>query len=397
MNIPFFNKSASKDKAKEQKAEEKFQKKMSLTGDDIGRLSQNAGSVAAMFKEVKKDPDERIMLAAGIAGFACHQAVKYNKENFVVTGMDDGSKFFFGDAVNFYLIENPYSVMNFLFGYYKSKNISEQLPDIHRMAEKGVKNISDSSFKLSNRFDPSDVYKMVQECWEGIYKNMTVRFCRTADEWPVLYAIVLQKVLMDIDKTADVLFNMAAECAMYLSKMDDSSIRKKTVMEERGEELVYSFYSNGVKIKLDNHDEQFIHSSIDIIRGFFKENKIAFSVENCNDEFSKIFEFKMLIKNEPVTVWIKLDLKPRLCTIAFFLPFSFDMKRMDQLCVEICKMNFGRKIGSIQLDPDNGSVIARASFPCAVGLDRENFLMTFMSNMNTLRDQMDELKKFSNK
>ena len=51
----------------------------------------------------------------------------------------------------------------------------------------------------------------------------------------------------------------------------------------------------------------------------------------------------------------------------------------------------------LQLDPDNGSVIARASFPCAVGLDRENFLMTFMSNMNTLRDQMDELKKFSNK
>lgn len=392
MAFSFFN----KNKSQGEESTSTFHKETLLTDFDIQRLAGDAGRIVAMFEEVKKNPEERLMLAAGMAGYACHQAVKENKEPLIFTETKDGKKFFFGDAVNFYLLENPYSVLNLLSGYYKNKTDKEvSSSDIKKFVSQGINNIADKDFLLAKRFHPSDIYQMVFDCWHGIYDNMTSRYCKTADEWSVLYAIVLQNILNHMDGKPEQLFNKAVECALYLSKMDYTSIRKKEVLEQHGEELIYDFYEGGTKIQLSAEDEQYIRNAVDMLREFCKENKIAFSIENNTDERYKLFEFGLNIRNEPTTVMIWVHLKPKMCTIAYILPFKADMNRLPQICTEICKMNSDRRLGAFHIDTSDGRLFNLTSFPCTDGLKKENFIMQFIGNMNTISNNIDTLKGFA--
>ena len=236
---------------------------------------------------------------------------------------------------------------------------------------------------------------MIFDCWHGIYQNMTSHYCKTADEWPVLYAIVLQNILNHMDGKPEQLFDMSVECALYLSKMDFTSIRKKEVLEQQVEELTYDFFEGGTKVQLSAEDEQYIKNAVDTLRDFFKENKIAFTITSYTDERSKSFKFGINICNEPTTVMVWVHLKPRICSINFILPFNADMNRLQQICTEICKMNYTRMLGAFQINVSNGQLLNTIGFPCTDGLKKEDFIKTFISNMNTISDNMETLKGFA--
>ena len=367
----------------------------SLTQADVQRLAEEASHIISMFESVKKDPEERLLLAAGMAGFACHMTAKKKGEPFAEIGMEDGTKFYYGDAVNAYLLENRYSVLNFLTGWFQHKAPGKALPDFHAWVKQGVQNISDKDFLIWGKHHPSDVYHEVYECWYSIYDNMTAKYCHTADERSVLFAIVLQNILMHHEGDTEEYFARTMECMLYVSKMDISSIRKKEVMQRIGEEQIYNFYDGGVKVQLSHEDETFIHDAVDMLREFFKENECPFDISIPKNEMAKTFHFKMKIHDEVTDVIIKVDLKPRFCYIVFVLPFCADMAKLSELCTDICKMNYGLRCGTMQVDVQDGQLTMRAGFVCGGGLRKDDFLRTFLSSMNILSRNMEILKRYA--
>lgn len=400
MAFPFFNKSKSNDPVQGSKEDSAFQKQVTVTQADVQRLAENAGRIVAMFENVKQDPAERLMLAAGMAGFACHQAVKANHEPFVELGTKDGMKFYYGDAVNFYLLENPFCVWNFLVGCYqhmtgKQDGKEEISQKVHALVKQGVENIANKDFMFQNRFHPTDVYLMVQDCWGGIYQNMTGVYCKSADEWSVLFAIVLQNILLHMEGDPEQLLDAAMECVLYVSKMDADSLRRDAALQQQGEEQLYHFYENGKKVQLTEDEAQYIRSAVDMLRDFFKENQISFSLTNDTAHRSKRFSFGMRIHEETCRVVIRLELDPRFCTIMIFVPFRADLQKMQQLCTELCTLNFSRRLGAFMVDTLDGEISDRASLLCSSGLKKEEFIPAFVSNIKALGDQMETLKRFA--
>ena len=69
-------------------------------------------------------------------------------------------------------------------------------------------------------------YKMIKECWDGIQVTMTTRICKKPSEWPVLYGIVLQNIILEalkIGAPADEVKRIALECSIALSRMGEDT------------------------------------------------------------------------------------------------------------------------------------------------------------------------------
>lgn len=198
---------------------------------DLNRLSKNASAIIKMFQSVFNTPQgfdlpKAMLYAAGLAGYACHQAVIANGESFVVAETKDGKKYYMGDHLNKYLLEGEYSVLNFCDGYFENFAKDEARPDAMTIVRNAVTMIGNPDYRIWGRYTPENAYAVVKECWDGIFETMTKPYCENPSEWPVLYAIVLQNIMvMGTEKlSGQVLYAMALECMLFISKMDDSSI-----------------------------------------------------------------------------------------------------------------------------------------------------------------------------
>lgn len=198
---------------------------------DVNQLSKGALAIINMFKSVFNtskglDIQKSLLYASGLAGYACHQAVKASNETFVVVGTSDNKKFYMGDALNKYLLEDKYSALAFCNGFFSNFAKGESRPDAIEIVKKEIAVIGDKNYKIWNIHQPKEVYSEIKNCWDGIYDNMTAVYCQSPQEWPVLFAVVLQNImLIALDAIpAATLYNMALECAIYISKMDSDSI-----------------------------------------------------------------------------------------------------------------------------------------------------------------------------
>lgn len=200
---------------------------------DLKRLSNNASAIIKMFKNVFDSPtgfdaQKALLFTSGLAGYACHQAVKANKEFFVVVEKVDHKKFYFGDDLNKYLLEDKYSVLSFCNGFFENFAEGETCPNAIEIVNKVVAAIAreNSNYKIWDAYHPRQVYLNVKNCWNGIYDNMTAVYCQSPQEWPVLFAIVLQNIMIIASQNMQksTIYCMALECAIYISKMDDDSI-----------------------------------------------------------------------------------------------------------------------------------------------------------------------------
>lgn len=85
----------------------------------VVRLASRAGSIIEMLKASFMTKDKRLdmtfplIFAAGLAGHACIEAVKANKEELVCVTTADHRNYYYGDAINAYLLENKTSVYSF--------------------------------------------------------------------------------------------------------------------------------------------------------------------------------------------------------------------------------------------------------------------------------------------
>lgn len=194
----------------------------------IERLKEGAGHIINMFKSVFNTPigmDGRraLTFTAAIAGYACHQAVKAEHGTFAVVTTNDGRNFYFGDDLNKYLLENNMNVVGFFTAVsgIGHETVLQIVKDCALAVGKDQHTVCG--------FNPNILYKEISECWDGIFENMTSRFCEKPSEWPVLFGIVAQNILiMSIDGGApkDEASMVAIDSAVYMSKMDCDSVLK---------------------------------------------------------------------------------------------------------------------------------------------------------------------------
>ena len=116
----------------------------------LKRLSKHAGNVVEMLKGTLKGPqgtDMTIVLlyAAGLAGRACHEAVKAEGGTFAKATATNGRSYYLGDDVNKYLLENPTSV----YGFVKAvSSITDD--DVRALVVAVVQSLGTDDFKIWN-------------------------------------------------------------------------------------------------------------------------------------------------------------------------------------------------------------------------------------------------------
>ena len=192
----------------------------------VKRLAKKARSIVAMLKGAFKGPNGTdmkfpLLYAAGLAGYACHQAVKAEHGTFAVAETKNGKHFYFGDDVNRYLLENPCSVWSFCQAV---THLDQE--KIIGIVVNTVQTVGTDRLQIWN-MTPDSVYPHIKSCWDGIYPNMTEKFCRKPSEWPILYGIVLQNIILqsiEAGASPEEAGLMAMECAVVISRMDDDSI-----------------------------------------------------------------------------------------------------------------------------------------------------------------------------
>ncbi len=138
-----------------------------------------------------------------------------NKEVQVVE-MKSGNKYFFGDSVNAYLLENKYSVLNLMNGAYENM-VNKKAPDAIPIIAKSAQVLDKGDYKIFYTLSAKDLYQDVISCWNGIFDNMTNRYCHKPSEWPIFFGIVLFP--------PDEIYVRTLECVLYISKMRDESIK----------------------------------------------------------------------------------------------------------------------------------------------------------------------------
>ncbi len=191
----------------------------------VEKLANNAGHIVEMIKAYFTsiegcDIRKALIFSSALAGHACHEAVKAENGKFTVITTSENKKFYFGDATNKYLIENDLSVVGFITAICQpaGEEVKSLFSDI-------ASNIGTSDFSVCG-MDPHPLYEDVHACWKGIDKNMTSKYCENPSEWPVLYGIVVQNILMSAIKCGapkDEAGKMALECAIVFSKLDNDS------------------------------------------------------------------------------------------------------------------------------------------------------------------------------
>ncbi len=369
--------------------------KHGVTDEDVKRLSMDAGHMIAMFEHVYSDKSECLKVVSALAGYACHEAVKTNKERFITIQSKDNREYYFGDDLNYYLLEGPYSVLGFAGGYYEAKTGSVGTPDVKVLVENAIAAVGDEQYKIWNQEEPEQLYNRVKECWQGIYGNMTGKYCRNAAEWPILFGIVMQNIMFRAEAEPEEVFNKAMESALFISKMDVKSLKSAgaTSQEQKGEDLLYNFYQNGEPVFLSLEDEKFIHTSIDSLRDFLKENKTAFDVRTQGVE-NKVIHFKMTIQGELTDVLVVISLKPKMCSIMFDLPFKANTNVENELNSALMSYNCTRRFGAFLYDKRDGRISYKTDFPCVDGVKKDDFVAAFIISMNSVSNFMTELKKY---
>lgn len=207
--------------------------KKAITNEDINRLGQVAESIINKIVGVFTTPNgidsvTCLLYSAGLAGHACYCAVKtLSPSLFTVVEYNNGNKYYFGDAVNKYLLEGQYSVLSFCQGMYVHMAQGEPIPDVDAIVKNMIDVLGAEEVKIWDRHKLGSVYKEICDCWNDIHHTMVEANCNSAEEWPILYGIVLSNIMKIVMQVApkDLVFKSAIECAYCISKIGEDSIR----------------------------------------------------------------------------------------------------------------------------------------------------------------------------
>ncbi len=173
------------------------------------------------------DYEYQVVFAGALAGYACHQVVRENHEPFIVIGTTNNKKFYLGNPLNAYVLENQYSVLGMMNAAFRHLCPDQKVPDVEPIITKVVSSLGNDDYKIAGAYNPVELYKAVKECWVSIFPIAVKTSCETPTEWSVLFALTMQKVLylaIQNANQAEKFYTAGIESAIFISKMDDDSI-----------------------------------------------------------------------------------------------------------------------------------------------------------------------------
>ncbi|MDE5769189.1 MAG: hypothetical protein K2H82_07360 [Oscillospiraceae bacterium] len=173
--------------------------------------------------------DNLLLFASGLAGISCQMTVIRLAEQkqipetgaLIVVQCENGRKYFMGDNLNYFLLENQYSVYSLLAGIYQHLAPEHPLPDIHAYAGECVKNLGNENYKIWGRITEPEVIALNLKLWNAFYP-IAEKFCKTPQEIPILFGLVLQHTM---ETALQVLepekcLSMALENILYSAKLN---------------------------------------------------------------------------------------------------------------------------------------------------------------------------------
>lgn len=190
----------------------------------ISRLTPLAGNIVNMINDVCKQNSSlgsSLLYASGLAGYACKEAIKDQGKLRIKIKTNDDLSFYFGEEINNYLIKNDTSIYSFC-----SAVTDMPKDEMYEILSNVSNNISIGNLYVGDK-TASSVYSLIKPYFEGIFDNMTNAYCKSSDEWPILYGIVLQQIIKEeIDKgnSPSNIRLEAMECVAIISRMDHDSL-----------------------------------------------------------------------------------------------------------------------------------------------------------------------------
>ena len=173
-----------------------------------------------------------ISLLGSLGGYSCQVCVREQMgvpektpENkaFVIVEGKDGTRYFFGDAINKPLAESQYSIWSLTAG--ALKHLGKEPINIREIFEHVSKTVGSGGFGIpripSNHSPSAHPIKFLSDAWPHVYP-FAKDFCETPEELPMLFGMAIQKAILDGKDVIDPVLaaTIAIESAIPMSKVE---------------------------------------------------------------------------------------------------------------------------------------------------------------------------------
>ncbi len=168
------------------------------------------------------DKKEFLIMLSGLCGYACQMAVREEKKSFVLVTAG-GKNYFFGDALNYYLINSENSFINLMKETFENLFRNIDFPDWKKILKNVASNIGNKNYKINNLFNPEDKFPDYLKNWNDIF-DLIKRNTNKPEEWPFILTYVLDIFMTTYfkhfgGKELIELFPIVIENAFYTSKI----------------------------------------------------------------------------------------------------------------------------------------------------------------------------------
>ena len=170
-------------------------------------------------------PELTIIFISGMVGYSCQATLLEKKQNFTFVKAKNGKNYISGDALNYYLLKSKYSFYNILMGQLLKFSPEIEPIEIEPYIKRVAENIGNEKYLIGNLFNPEKIFdfEFYQSTWKEFYNTLN-KYCKSADEWPILFSISMTYFLDIILKVYGIeeyiiLIFLALENALYVSKI----------------------------------------------------------------------------------------------------------------------------------------------------------------------------------
>ena len=196
--------------------------------EGIDHLKEGANEFVKLIINMEqelKTLNDSVAFISGMVGYSCQAALLEKKQNYFLAKTTIGKNYIFGDSLNYYLIESKFSFYNILMGQFHNKLPEKDILDIKPYLCRVASNIANEKYLIQGLFNPEKIFdfEFYRSNWKNFYKTL-IKYCKTPEEWPILFSIAMINFLDIIDKTCGkecyiIMTSIALENAIYISKI----------------------------------------------------------------------------------------------------------------------------------------------------------------------------------
>ena len=177
----------------------------------------------------KLNVDNLLLVCSGLAGMSCQMTVRKLaelkqlplKQVLILVEYKNGKKYLMGDNLNYFLLESQFSVYHLVLGIYHHIVPEKPLPDMHQYVRTCIDNLGKENYKLWDKILEQDIKKINFSFWEKSHA-VAERYCKTPEELPILYGLILQNAMEMAIKVIDAekVLDLTIENILFSAKLD---------------------------------------------------------------------------------------------------------------------------------------------------------------------------------